>query len=355
MDSQVHIAFDITIDNDNPTTVPTKRVAIITMVTIVILIHACLSNRTKQAGQTVKHAFQKPKPKLTRKQARQTAIAITLSSFDGCSCPSESLMPLLCYDDCSLSPSKQATPTAGKLSSSSLIQTDDCSSPSFIDDDCSLSPSAIQTTQKPPSSLIQTAGKPSSSLIQTNNCSSLSFIDDCSLSSPSLMLQYLKKETSNCSSSSNANHCIIDLPLPSINRKPSSASRRLYIIGLPSTLIVAIFSSIINEASVAPFHSDIACRRRHFVATALAGAIQASCLDATALDNPTSPLSPISGAISLADAIQASPLNDPTSSTAGTTVLAGAIEATVNLPPLRLTTAEAFVVSLPSRPTATSP
>jgi hypothetical protein len=212
---------------------------LIVMVTI-ILIHACLSNRTKQAGQTVKHAFP------TGKQARQTVISIT---FDSCSSPFKSLIS---YNDCSLSPSKQATPTA------SHIQTDDCSSsPSTAGhiqtDDCSTSPSFIQTDD--------CSFRPSTN-IQTDDCStSPSFIDDCSFS-PSIISKFQteafvdppclrstatpeatavagppQRPTATPAtkalvdlplhSDSTATEALVDLPLPLINKKPCSASQRL--------------------------------------------------------------------------------------------------------------------------------
>jgi hypothetical protein len=120
-------------------------------------------------------------------------------------------------------------------------------------DDCSLSPSLIQTAGAPSfkSIAIQTVGKPSSSLI--NDCSSSSF-------------QYLKEETSNCFSSK-TNNCI-DLPLPSITKKPSSASRRLLQpVYIQPVYIDLPLPSIINKSPVAPIHGDIAFHRRHFVAT----------------------------------------------------------------------------------------
>jgi hypothetical protein len=160
---------------------------------------------------------------------------------------------------------EQAAQTAGKplrVSTLTTIAIANCSFKLFAiqtDDDCSsFKWIAIQTT-----------GKPSSSLIQTDNCStSPSFIDDCSPTSPSLisLIQTTAGDFSvvtnnltvsgrhfvasalidpNLQStatfrvdgpslpfqsidlslpfSNKANNCI-DLPLPSITKKPSSAS-----------------------------------------------------------------------------------------------------------------------------------
>jgi hypothetical protein len=95
-----------------------------------ISIHAWLSKRTKQAGPTVKHASW-ILSKQTRKQARQTVTKWQFTLF-----PSKSLS---CYDDCSISPSKQAIRNLTNFC-------DDCSiSPSRQTfkslDDCSISPS----------------------------------------------------------------------------------------------------------------------------------------------------------------------------------------------------------------------
>jgi hypothetical protein len=129
-----------------------------------VSIHACvqyLSNRTKQAGQTVIAIAQYVL--LCRKQAAETTLSPLLWQFafdDGCSfSPFESL---LSTSFGSIARSPNQIQTIGKPSSS-LIQTDDCSSPSIIPtnystnyllrllglstDDCSHSPSTISQFQ----------------------------------------------------------------------------------------------------------------------------------------------------------------------------------------------------------------
>jgi hypothetical protein len=155
------ISYDILL-NDFVTTIPTELngmimliltiILIVMIATIFISIHACLlSNRTKQAGQTVKHAFLSLF-KQTRKQARQTATAVaqspllwqfTLSSFDDPFTKFKSLT-----DDSSLRPS--ISPSKPLLWQFTLYFFG-CSSSPFkfksLTDDCSLSPSIISQFQ----------------------------------------------------------------------------------------------------------------------------------------------------------------------------------------------------------------
>jgi hypothetical protein len=89
--------------------------------------HAGLSNRTKQAGPTVKHAFRILwSSRQTRKQARQTVTKWQFTLF-----PSKSSS---CYNDCSISPSKQAMLLLTNYPFKSL---EDC----YSNDGCSISPS----------------------------------------------------------------------------------------------------------------------------------------------------------------------------------------------------------------------
>jgi hypothetical protein len=137
------------------------------IIVTIILIHSCLSARTKQAGQTTKHASVSIHAVVKylsnrTKQAGQTVISIAQYVLCRKQAAETTILPLLwqfAFDGCSFSPfasllstsfgsiarSPNQIQTTGKPSSS-LIQTDDCSSPSFTDD-CSHSPSTISQFQ----------------------------------------------------------------------------------------------------------------------------------------------------------------------------------------------------------------
>jgi hypothetical protein len=142
-----HVAFDIT--NCIPTMMmipPSFIMGIIIVITIISIHACCLSNRTKQAGQTVKHAFSQTVnhafpslSKQTTKQARQTATSIAQYVLK----QAEPAIPTALSDDCSSSPSMLTKSECSNYPFRSQIKLFKFESLVPSVDDCSISPSTI--------------------------------------------------------------------------------------------------------------------------------------------------------------------------------------------------------------------